>query len=301
MTDPLSTPILFTIFNRPDTTKIVFEKIRQIQPKYLYIAADGPRNDDTQDIRLSNECRNIINQIDWDCELHTLFRNENLGCKMAISSAIDWFFENVELGIILEDDCVPDLSFFPFCGDLLNYYKDDKRVGLISGSNFYSDAIKNFYSYYFSKYSFIWGWATWKRTWELYDVNMKLWPEIQQRKYLNTILSDKRTVIYWNNIFDATFQNRINTWDHQLTFSMFIQNLVSIIPKVNLVSNIGFNSDATHTKKENNLSNFPVSHIDFPLKKPKYIIKDNNADIFFQKYVYGYPQTIFSRIVDRMH
>jgi len=181
---PCTTPILFLVFNRPDTTKIVFDEIKKSQPKKLFIAADGPRNGNYEDTENCEIVREIVTGVDWDCDVHTLFRKKNLGCKHAISGALDWFFSNVEDGIILEDDTLPHPKFFRFCEELIARYRNQKNIIAISGDNFQHGKRRGENSYYFSKYVHIWGWATWKRAWELYDVNMKEWAHLKSTLFL---------------------------------------------------------------------------------------------------------------------
>jgi len=172
MGQEFNTPILFLVFNRPNTTQRVFNVIRQVKPKQLFVAADGPRRDKGADEEKCEATREIVKQIDWDCEVKTLFREENLGCGKAVSSAITWFFENVEEGIILEDDCLPNLDFFGYCEELLDRYRDNREVMFIGGDNFQKGKKWGDASYYFSAYNHVWGWATWKRTWDIYDFKL---------------------------------------------------------------------------------------------------------------------------------
>ncbi len=272
------TPILFLIFNRADTTQKVFDVIRQQKPKYLYVAADGPRKHKQGEAATCQRVRDII-QVDWDCELKTLYRDENLGCKIAVSSAITWFFDNVEQGIILEDDCLPDPSFFPYCEELLNRYKDDARIGHIGGNNFLSGMIDDKFSYDFSAYSHIWGWATWRRAWKNYDVDFKFWDEYnEKRSFLFCNLWDK---IYFSSFISDTIHNRngINTWDMQWMFTLRLQNQLSIYPAMNLVANIGLGSlFATHIKREIKSLFCPLSCMQFPLIHPDYVLRNKKLD-----------------------
>lgn len=240
--EPRNTPVLFIIFNRPDTTQKVFDEIRKAQPKYLYIAADGPRESKEHDKRLCEETRAIVNQIDWDCEVKTLFQSKNLGCKMGVSSAINWFFENVEAGIILEDDCVPHQSFFRFTSEMLEKYKGEEKVMMITGFNPITEHRTQF-SYYFSKYFSIWGWATWKRAWEKYDITMHEWPRIKSEG-LNYYYNNKYASSSMEQSFEATYLGKIDTWDYQWAFSGLINGGLSIVPSKNLISNIGL--DGVH-------------------------------------------------------
>jgi len=276
--EQLSTPVLFLIFNRPDTTQQVFNEIRKAKPEELFIAADGPRDNRPDDIENCKKTREIIRQVDWNCNVSTLFRDNNLGCKLAVSSAIDWFFSQVEEGIILEDDCVPDQSFFLFCQELLERYRDDKRIMMISGDNFEFGQKRMEYSYYFSRYFHIWGWATWKRAWKYYDVDMKAWPEIREKGYLNDLLFEKKIVKYWESIFNLVYEGLINTWDYQWIFACWIQEGLSITPNKNLISNIGFDIHSTHTVGQTVFSRIPIEIMKFPLIHPKYIIRDIESE-----------------------
>ena len=201
------TPILFLIFNRPDTTAQVFERISALRPKYLYIAADGPRKNKKTDVENCRQTRNIVQNIDWHCEVKILFQEKNLGCGKAPATAITWFFDHVEEGIILEDDCLPDPSFFTFCQTLLGYYRTDARVALLSGNAHYPGSLPP-ESYYFLKYPATWGWATWRRTWQQYDYELNNLPT-------NSILFSE----FWNVTFDKIYHKKMTTcWDYQLYY-----------------------------------------------------------------------------------
>jgi len=298
---PLKTAVLFLIFNRPDTTKQVFEAIRKAKPPRLYVAADGPRADKPSEAEKVEQVRRIATQVDWDCKVKTLFRDENLGSRVAVSSAIDWFFENEGEGIILEDDCLPHPTFFRFCEELLEKYRDDERVAMISGDNFQFGRKRTEYSYYFSCYTHTWGWATWRKAWQYYDKDMENWPFVRDNGYLYDILQDKRAVKYWARIFEKVYQGQIDTaWDYQWTFSCWVQNGLTVLPNVNLVSNIGFGGDATHTKdKDNANSKIPVFTLSFPLKHPNWMIRDKIADDYTQKINFNQPN-IFYRVIRRL-
>ena len=271
-------PVLFIIFNRPATTQRVFQEIRKAKPPKLFVNADGPRGGSPGDAERCQEAREIIKQVDWDCELFTNFREHNLGCKLAVSSGISWFFEENEEGIILEDDTLPHPTFFQFCEEMLARYRDDKRIMTISGDNFQFGKKRTAYSYYFSRYSHIWGWAAWRRTWKHYDVEMKLWPEIKNGNWLTDLLGDKKMLNIWTEIFNRVYEGRIDTWDHQLWFACLIQNGFTIIPNANLVSNIGFLPDGTHTKKNSKTANMKTEAMSFPLSHPPFFLKDSIAD-----------------------
>jgi hypothetical protein len=242
-------PVLFLVFNRPETTLKVFNRIRLIKPKKLYVVADGPRPNNTTDVINCNKVKDIVSQIDWNCEIKTIFRTKNLGCKKSVSSGITWFFKNEEMGVILEDDTLPDLTFFSFCERLLLKYKDDLSVMQISGSTFINEEIKNKYldgDYFFSKYFHIWGWATWRRSWQLYDEYMIDY-NINGSAIIKNNTSNLLEYIYWKRQFNLTYLNKIDTWDNSLLYSMWKNNLLAIQPKYNLVENIGFGPESTNT------------------------------------------------------
>lgn len=274
-----STPILFLIFNRPDTTQIVFERIREIQPKKLYVSADAPRKDRPGEIEKCMQTRSIIDRVDWKCEVKTLFRENNLGCKLSVSDAISWFFGEEEYGIILEDDCLPDLSFFPFCENLLIKYKDDDRIGHIGGNCFVPGIVSNNLSYDFCSVAHIWGWATWRRVWENVDLNSSLW---SKNLYLNPSLYCNRfEKIYFASFFSDALANRngLNPWGVFYYFTLRLQHQLSIYPCVNLVTNIGLNDpNATHTKQHASKYYVQSMSIDLPLKHPQFVISNKSID-----------------------
>jgi len=290
------TPILLIIFNRPEITRQVFNKLNELKPKYLFVAADGPRKDRPEEMAKCLATREIIKQIDWDCELKTLFREENLGCRLGVSSAIDWFFKNVEQGIILEDDCLPNDSFFEFSQTLLNYYQKDTRVMHISGDNFQAGIKRGDSSYYFSRFNHVWGWATWRRAWQLYDLEMKTFAEFKDNNLIANVWSNKKIQKCWLKIFKTASEKKIDTWDFQWEYAIVKNNGLCILPKVNLVSNIGFAADATHTKLESDLANLPTAVLG-PMVHPNFVLVDEQADWHsFKKIFY---QNIFVKVYQK--
>ncbi|GCA72403.1 hypothetical protein MiYa_03954 [Microcystis aeruginosa NIES-2519] len=288
MTDfQLTTPVALLIFNRPDTTARVFEAIRQAKPPKLLVVADGPRPDRPDDIEKCKAARAIIEGVDWDCEVLKNYSDLNLGCRKRVSSGLDWVFEMVEEAIILEDDCVPDPTFFRFCEELLEYYRHDQRITVISGNNFQLGKKLTDYSYYLSRYNHCWGWATWRRAWQYYDGEMKHWPQVRDGDWLTAILEETQAVKYWTKIFQTTYDNKNDSWAYRWTFSCWIQNGLTILPNVNLVSNIGFGEDATHTiGSKSRLANLTVKEMNFPLKHPPFLIRDEAADSYTQKNIF---------------
>lgn len=284
----LKTPIVFVIFNRPDTTAKVFEAIRNAKPSKLLVIADGPRAERTVDNERCEATRAIIDGVDWPCEVLKNYSDINLGCARRVSSGLDWVFDTVEDAIILEDDCVPDPTFFRFCQELLSYYRDDERIMVVAGTNYQFGRRRTNNSYYFSRYNHCWGWATWKRAWKYFDFKMLLWPYVRDNEWLNDILGHPGTVENWTNTFQAVFENRINSWAVRWTFACWIQSGLSILPNFNLVSNIGFGEEATHTTCSNPFEKMAVEPMEFPLKHPKFVIRDSKADDFTQINNFGH-------------
>ncbi len=289
---PLKTAVLFLVFNRLDTTTQVFEAIRNAKPPRLYVAADGPRFSKEGEPEKVQAVRDyVLEHIDWDCEVKTLFRDENLGCKYAVSSAITWFFENEEMGIILEDDVLPLPSFFYYCDELLERYKDNESIALISGCNMISRYYEPASSYFFSKYNFIWGWASWRRSWREYDVRMAQWPAWKALGVLRDLSDGNRFFsMYWGAFFDKVHAGHIDTWDFQWTFACWRKGAVSVLPKYNLVSNLGFSrADATHTTGEipGVFIHSVQKNIDFPMCHPESIVRSCDADRLVDKLGYS--------------
>ncbi len=282
----MKTTVAFIIFKRPNTTEKVFEAIRQAKPPKLLVIADGPRTDCPGEVDKCEAARAIIERVDWDCEVIKNYSDINLGCAKRVSSGLDWVFEQVEEAIILEDDCVPHPTFFPFCEELLEKYRYDTRVASISGQNVQLGRRRTNYSYYFSVYNHCWGWASWRRAWQHYDFSMKLWAEIQTQGFLIDILKDPKAVRYWSNIFESVYDDPSGiTWDYQWTFACWMQSSLGIISNVSLISNIGFGSDSTHfgSDTKSAYKNILMETMEFPLKHPPFIVRDSQADSLTQK------------------
>ena len=279
------TPVLLLIYNRPEKTQIVFDRIKVAKPKNLFVSADGPKKDKLDDIDKCTKTREILNQIDWDCEVKTNFNQENLGCRIGVSTGISWFFQHVNEGIILEDDCVPDLSFFRFCSILLKKYRDIDKVMHIGGANFQDGTRRGQASYYFSYYNHVWGWATWKRAWDLYDIDIKNYPQFITSDVFKSMFPDKKKQKYWIKYFSQVFNHKKDTWDYQWTFAIWQNQGLSIVPNLNLVSNIGFDENATHTILNSSLANRSIEDIG-NIIHPDSIMIDHNADLYtFRKYL----------------
>jgi len=272
MSVQLDTAVLFMAFNRPATTEKVFDAIRKAKPTKLYLSVDGPRRDVEGEIAQVEKVQNIVSNIDWPCEVKKLFRKENKGCKNAVSGAISWFFEHEEMGIILEDDCLPSQSFFPYCSELLERYKNDLRVAQISGFNYGYNNKKLKYDYIFSKYAMIWGWATWRDRWEKYSLELGNLDEVKESDQLS-LLFGRSELARKLRQFDRVKSGGVDTWDYQWSYMMLINNQFTIIPKNNLILNIGFGEDSTHTSGKNLYERLLLEEIPKIDSHPDYIVQ----------------------------
>jgi len=281
-------PILLIAFNRPNITQKVFNEIKKIEPKQLFFSVDGPRETKFGEDKLCEVTKDIIKQVNWKCEVKTLFHENNLGCGIAPMQAISWFFENVEEGIILEDDCIPTQSFFRYTQELLEDYRNNERIMVISGNNFQFGQKRGEASYYFSIYPHTWGWATWKRAWKHFDFAIEGLPEFKTNNNIQNIFKDKSVQKYWLEIFDKVYGGkRSDIWDYQWLYAVWSNNGLAIIPNVNLVSNEGFGPEATHTKKpDKKISGLKTEDIHFPLIHPETIKPNTVADIFTSSFFF---------------
>lgn len=276
----LETPVAFIIFNRPDLTEQVFQAIRQAQPKKLLVVADGPRSDRPGEAEKCTAARAVINQVDWECVVLTNYSDVNLGCKYRVSSGIEWVFSQVEEAIILEDDCLPSSSFFSYCEALLKKYRNDTRIMHIGGHNCLCSDITSPYSYYFSGLTQIWGWASWRRAWQIYDVEMAQWP-LAEKRYPSILerFGSQEAMDHRRKIWEKTYLGLIDSWDYQWLFAVCSQNGLCILPKVNMISNIGFGQDATHTAvHDSSRENLPRGETFFPLIHPPLMLRDAESD-----------------------
>ena len=273
----LETPVLFLIFNRPDTTERVFKRIRQVKPQQLFIAADGPRKVVQNDKELCHKTRAIIEKIDWNCDVKTLFREENLGCAKAVSSAITWFFEHVEEGIILEDDCLPDKTFFYFCQLMLSKYRDNEQIMQISGNNFlYNEFKKQNNSYFFSSFNDIWGWATWRNEWAKFSLDLKNGNTIEAK--IVSRISNPDFCIWILSLFQSVKEEKVNSWGIPWSFYFHLNDGICIVPNGNLVKNIGYTGTHFLSSFKNPMLN--INLIPFNINK---IIHPDEISIDIQK------------------
>ena len=274
----LETPIAFFVFNRPEPTARVFESIARQRPKNLLLISDGPRLYREDDESLVKQTREVISKVDWPCEVRCNFSDVNLGCRTRMATGITWAFEQHEELIILEDDCLPGPSFFEFCEQMLHRYRDQPRVMMISGDHFQADYFSND-SYRFSRYFHIWGWASWRRAWNHYDVDMQEWPQIRDSGTFRNLLNNEPEAEFWTTLYDRQFHGLIDSWDYPWEFAGMLNDGLAVLPNQNLVTNIGFGDDATHTKDpESTWANMPATNLSLPLRHPDRIVADWQAD-----------------------
>jgi hypothetical protein len=264
----LNTPVVFIIFNRPDVTAKTFREIARARPRTLLVIQDGPRRSRPGEADLCAAARRVVSVVDWECDVRTLFSDRNSGPREQLASGLDWAFAQVEEAIIFEHDCLPDPSFFPFCAELLERYRDDPRVMSISGNCFVDAADRPAESYYFSHLPSIWGWATWRRAWQSYDRTMAGWPQFRRSAEFARILPLRSTRRHYRHELDQTFAGRLDTWDYQWTFATWRRQGLSALPTRNLVRNIGFGPDATNTRYHDPALEPPLESIEFPLRHP---------------------------------
>lgn len=277
----ITSPVLLIAFNRPENTKIVFEKIKQAKPSKLYLAVDAPReNNDEDQIRVHN-VQKIFDQINWECDVNKRYATKNQGCGIGVFNAISWIFEHEDRAIILEDDCVPSIPFFSYCDDLLDKYKNDTRIWLISGNNFNEEAVSTQHSYFFSRFGHSWGWATWKRCWDEMDLHILKYPLIRDQDLLKAAFASKKETDFYNKYFNRVYNDKCyfkNNWDIQFSFTIHSNGGLTIIPRKNLVSNIG--STGTHTISKAKFHNLAIDNDFKIMSHPDFILPDVNYDTY---------------------
>lgn len=289
MSKQFNTPILTIHFNRPEISKHLFAKLKEVKPNKLFIAIDGPREDRPGEDKLVEEVKSVFKDIDWECEVHTLYQEKNLGCRYAVTAAIDWFFSQVEYGIILEDDCIPHISFFDYSEEVLTKYEHDERVMVVTGSNFQDENVRGDGSYFFTRYIHIWGWATWKRAWDLYHPTWDKYTTFRERGLIKQLYKRENEQRFWEGNFNA-IADGLDTWDYQWVFTVLANNGLTVAPNVNLISNIGFNSQATHTyDSDNPLSDRPTEPIG-KIVHPTFMLVDQEADDYSAEKVFNIPK-----------
>ena len=280
----LETPVALIVFNRPRLTRALFERVAAARPRKLLLIADGPRASRAGEAQLCAEVREIVSRVDWPCEVQRNFAEENLGCRQRVISGLDWLFEQVEEAIILEDDILPDPSFFPFCEEMLERYRYDDRVSMITGFHIGADEAKLAESYYFSALTHIWGWATWRRAWQHYDEHMSGWPQAKRSGTLRRVFPASSARRYWTPILDGMYHGTgPNTWDYQWMFTNILRGSLSVTPGVNLIENIGFGADATHVSDSAGAPKVSVGALRFPLQHPDKVVASKDLDALDQR------------------
>jgi hypothetical protein len=301
--DTKEVPVALIVFNRPDVTKQLINALRANKPKKIFVIADGPRVNRPGEVEKCSDTRAALALIDWPCEIETNFSDDNLGCKRRVVSGLDWVFSKTDKAIILEDDCIPSPDFVPYCENLLELYKDSDEIGIISGSTLDSEVFDSPSSYFLSNYPRVWGWATWARTWRLYDAQIEEWPTLKKSSFLEPFVSTRSGRRYWRSAFDGVHLQKIDTWDYQLAFSLWKNGLKTAAPNKNLICNVGFGPEATHTLNALSVaSGLKTFNLEFPLKHPKKIAVDFQRDNYmeiqiFQKGLGAYILSAFAKLV----
>jgi hypothetical protein len=293
-------PILLIVFNRPLTTRVVFEKIKKIKPAKLYIVSDGPRENMPDEKEMINQTRKIFEEIDWPCYVQRKYQDKNLGCGLNVSDGISWFFQNEEMGIILEDDCVPSISFFPFCKELLIKYENDSRIMHINGSRYNEERKRNDDSYFFSRYAHIWGWATWRRAWQLFDLNMNDWPKFRDEGWMVDLFTNRKERKFWNYRFDAIYKagKSKHAWGYQWQYCVNKNNSLCITSQYNLVKNIGF--EGVHTNSIQNNHNIEIVEDFIIHNHPTIFINNSWFDRYHFKHHFNIKRPILQRICNKI-
>lgn len=296
----INVPILILTFNRPNHTSKLADILRKYKVSKIYVSSDGPRDGNKKDVKMVKQTRGLFKNDRWpESDIHVKFEDENLGCKKAVSKAITWFFQHVEQGIILEDDCLPNESFFSFCEQMLDRYKGDDRIMHISGTTFIgknSDWITD--DYYYSCYPHCWGWATWKKSWERFDYDMKNWPLFKKSGFIENFIYNKIGARKWTEVFDTTHADKNSSWAYRWTYSCWENNGLSVHPKYNLVQNIGFDEHATHTKYSSNHHSDNRKELDPPYKKPPFLVRDHRLDNYIEDF--HFQSNLKSEIIKKL-
>lgn len=302
---PADTPLLLIAWRRPHTLRQVINAIRPVAPTRLFVACDGPNANRPGELEKVSATRAVIeNEVDWPCQIERLYSDTNQGCRLGVSRAIGWFFEQVEEGIILEDDCVPHPDFFPYCTELLAHYRHDTRVWCISGDNFQNGQWRGDGSYYFSRYPHCWGWASWRRCWQHYDADLHLWPALKASGLLSSVFENPREARYWARIMDRLLQEgKPDSWAYRWTFTCFANGGLTALPNLNLVENVGFGEDASHTISEGSTGSSLSRRAEhpsglLPLRHPKFTVRNLVADA--HAYRHHFTRPFRSRIARRL-
>jgi hypothetical protein len=292
--------VLIIIFNRPQFVKKLIGILSQVQPSTIYVVADGPREGEIEDITNCFNARNEIDKIDWKCQIKKKYSDKNLGCGINPSDGITWALNQSDEIIILEDDCMPSIDFFRYCDELLDFYRKNQRVMMISGNNHTLGKFDFKYSYEFSHHTQTYGWATWSSAWNKYDFNIAKWAEVRELGWLEDLTGSRNAAKYWFKIFDMCYKNELpSAWDYQWTFCCWINRGVNIIPKENLVTNVGFTVDGTHeVDPEHPISEVPIKPLNFPLAHNPLLKNNLKLNKLIQRIIY--TPSLYKRIISKL-
>ena len=302
-----STPILLIIWRRTDTLSRLIQSLRPLSPSSLFIASDGPRRSHLEDADQVAAARSLVErEIDWPCSIKTLYSSTNHGCRDGPVRALNWFFDHVDEGIILEEDCIPHPDFLYYCATILDKYRDDTRVWCVCGNNFQSNQWRGDGSYYFSKIPLIWGWATWRRCWKAYDASLSNWPQFRESNLLDGSFADPLARSYWASKWELSHRDyEVDWWDYQWVYTCVANGGLCVHPNINLVNNIGTGPEATHTT--GNIIPTPLSQDRLDqINHPSFVLADPAADQYLFDNVFGghrlrRQKTIGCRIYHRFH
>jgi hypothetical protein len=274
-------PVAVIIFNRPEATKQVLAELAKVEPRRLFVIADGPREDHPEDRDRCMAARALFETVPWECDVMRCYADVNLGCGRRPATGVSWVFDQVEEAVILEDDCVPHPTFFRFCDELLAKYRDDERIMHIAGNNFQFGQTRGPFSYFFSRFNLAWGWASWRRAWRHFDLKLSMWPLLRDTGWLLDVVGDPEAARVWQREFDRAHAQHgdVDYWDHQWTFACWAHNGLSILPTSTLITNIGFGTDATHTRSSRDRRAFlSTEEMRFPMSHPPYVARSVEAD-----------------------
>jgi len=286
----MKTPIVLIIYHRPEMVSSIIQSLREVKPTKIFVIADGPKNE--SDVERCKETRVLIESIDWKCKIFKNYSSKNLGLRKRVVTGLNWVFSKVDRAIILEDDLVINKSFYKFCEQMLEKYKNNSKIISIAGNNFLFGEHRIRESYFFSRYIYSWGWATWRRSWKLYKDEMGKWPQEKRQGILKKKINGLGRYLYWTKIFDLTYRRIIDSWAYCFVYTSFIHDKLTIVPSVNLVSNVGTGRGATHTSVKSRALYVDAKNINFPLRHPKKVEQDSVADSITEKTLYFTPRII---------
>lgn len=275
----LTTPVALFVYNRPDTTAQVFEQVAAVEPPVLFVVADGPRADRPADPENCEQVRELVTDVGWDCDLRTIFRDENMGLPESVYTGLDWVFEQVPEAIVLEDDTVPNRDFFRFCETMLERYRDDERVLSVNGTNRLGTWKADSQDHHFVTYQGVWGWATWRRAWRLYDPEMRAWADPEVRERVRDVVADDERFAYHRPRFQSCYDGEAPAWSKRWEFTHYVNSGLAAVPARNLVSNVGFDARALHTTDPDDpLAELPRHALEFPLEERTAIAPDREYE-----------------------